>query len=149
MSLRKTYLDFEIGVRDDSLVEILSLCLIPQRDVFVKLTHLLKNFGRCLCICYTRYVLVQNVRGIISCPSTTTSSPFKIESLKADNVLTVAFCQHPAGLSSGFLSLSIIANDSNDPTDLGATINLKASAAALGDAWAQFPESFRKAIEED
>jgi hypothetical protein len=71
------------------------------------------------------------------------------ESLKADNVLTVALCQHPAGLSSGFLSLAIIGNDSNDPTDLGATINLKSTAASLGDAWTQFPESFRKTIEED
>jgi hypothetical protein len=88
-------------------------------------------------------------RSTRSVPSTTTSSPFKIESLKADNVLTVALCQHPAGLSSGFLSLAIIANDSNDPTDLGATINAKTTAAALGDAWTQFPESFRKAIEED
>ena len=88
-------------------------------------------------------------RSTRSAPSTTTSSPFKPESLKADNVLTVALCQHPAGLSSGFLSLAIIGNDSNDPTDLGATINLKSTAAALGDAWTQFPESFRKTIEED
>lgn len=92
---------------------------------------------------------ISSSRNTRSTPSTSSSSPFKPESLKADNVLTVALCQHPAGLSSGFLSLAIIGNDSNDPTDLGATINAKTTAAALGDAWAQFPESFRKTIEED
>ncbi len=108
---------------------------------------------------FTRHNLKENTlqplralsssRSTRSVPSIITSSPFKSESLKADNVLTVALCQHPAGLNAGFFNIAITANDSNDPTDLGATINAKTTAAALGDAWTQFPESFRKAIEED
>jgi hypothetical protein len=63
-----------------------------------------------------------------------------------DNVLTVALCQSPQGIKSGHLSLTLAANDFANPTDAGKSIDTKTTTTALGDAWSQFPESFREAI---
>jgi len=76
-------------------------------------------------------------------------SPFKVSwtaPLKEENVLTVALCQSPQGIKSGLLSLTVAANDFAEPTDAGKSIDMKATAAALGDAWSQFPDAFRHAI---
>jgi hypothetical protein len=75
-------------------------------------------------------------------PLTTTWKP----EVATDNVLTVALCQSPQGIKSGHLSLTLAANDFANPTDAGKSIDMNATASALGDAWSQFPDAFRHAI---